>query len=93
MNTVVIDASIAIRYDRLHLALAIERGCRFGTADERFLRKLQGAHWQYLTKAVSLTVAEGEVWGSGRGGRLTGPQPLVKAGRGSRGARVEPALL
>ena len=48
-------------YDCLYLALAIERDCRFATADERFLRKLERGPRRYRTKAVSLAVIIGEV--------------------------------
>ena len=41
-------------YDCLYLALAVESYCRFVTADERFLRKLEGGPRRYRTKAVSL---------------------------------------
>ena len=47
-------------YDCLYLALAIDRDCRFVTADERLLRKLEGGPRRYRTKAVSLVAAIGE---------------------------------
>ena len=40
-----LDLAIALdhaAYDCIYLALAIENGCRFVTADERFVRKLAG---------------------------------------------------
>jgi predicted nucleic acid-binding protein len=41
-------------YDCLYLALAIEKGCSFVTADERFLRKLHQARQpKLLGKAIS----------------------------------------
>ena len=48
-------------YDCLYLALAIERDCRFVTADERFLRKLgEGRRARYRAKAISLIEAGGQ---------------------------------
>jgi predicted nucleic acid-binding protein len=47
-------------YDCLYLALAIENGCRFVTADERFLRKLGGRRSRFRAKAVSLTETAGK---------------------------------
>jgi predicted nucleic acid-binding protein len=45
-------------YDCLYLALAVERDCRFVTADERFLRKLgQGKHRPLRDRAISLSEA------------------------------------
>ena len=45
-------------YDCLYLALAVEKGCRFVTADERFLRKLhQNRRGAFRDKAISLIEA------------------------------------
>ena len=45
-------------YDCLYLALAIEKKCRFVTADERFLRKLQQGRQHTLRgRAISLIEA------------------------------------
>ena len=47
-------------YDCLYLALAMENGCRFVTADERFIRKLgQGPRSPYRDNVVGLTEAAG----------------------------------
>jgi len=47
-------------YDCLYLALAMENGCRFVTADERFIRKLsQGPRSLYRDNVVGLTEAAG----------------------------------
>lgn len=47
-------------YDCIYLALAIRNGCKFVTADERFLRKLdQGRRPSFRTQAMSLTEAAG----------------------------------
>ncbi len=47
-------------YDCLYLALAVEHGCRFVTADERFLRKLdQGRRREFRPRAIALTEASG----------------------------------
>jgi predicted nucleic acid-binding protein len=46
-------------YDCVYLALAIERDCRFVTADERFLRKLeQGPRRALRSRAMSLAGSE-----------------------------------
>jgi predicted nucleic acid-binding protein len=46
-------------YDCIYLALAIERDCRFVTADQRLLRKLdQGRRRTLRAKAVALTGAD-----------------------------------
>ena len=45
-------------YDCLYLALAVEKKCRFVTADERLLRKLhQGRHRMLRGRAISLIEA------------------------------------
>ncbi len=45
-------------YDCLYLGLAVEKKCRFVTADERLLRKLhQGRHRMLRGKAISLIEA------------------------------------
>jgi predicted nucleic acid-binding protein len=45
-------------YDCLYLALAIENGCKFVTADQRLLRKLgQGLRPALRARAISLTEA------------------------------------
>ena len=45
-------------YDCLYLALAVEKKCRFVTADERLLRKLhQGRHRMLHGRAISLIEA------------------------------------
>jgi predicted nucleic acid-binding protein len=47
-------------YDCLYLALAMENGCRFVTADERFIRKLgQGPRSPYRDNVVGLLEAAG----------------------------------
>jgi predicted nucleic acid-binding protein len=47
-------------YDCLYLALAIEKGCRFVTADGRLLRKLgQGRRSRFLDSVVALAEAGG----------------------------------
>ena len=47
-------------YDCLYLALATENGCRFVTADERFIRKLgQGPRSPYRDNVVGLLEAAG----------------------------------
>ena len=47
-------------YDCLYLALAMENGCRFVTADERFIRKLgQGPRSPYRGNVVGLLEAAG----------------------------------
>lgn len=49
-------------YDCLYLALAIENGWRFVTADERFLRKLgEGRRSRFRAKAVLLDEAAKEL--------------------------------
>jgi predicted nucleic acid-binding protein len=46
-------------YDCVYLALAVERDCRFVTADERLLRKLeQGPRRTLRSRAMSLSSAE-----------------------------------
>jgi predicted nucleic acid-binding protein len=46
-------------YDCVYLALAIERDCRFVTADQRLLRKLdQGRRRMLRARAMSLTEAD-----------------------------------
>jgi predicted nucleic acid-binding protein len=48
-------------YDCLYLALASERGCRFVTADERFVRKLaEGRRRRFRGRVISLFQAAGE---------------------------------
>jgi predicted nucleic acid-binding protein len=48
-------------YDCLYLALASECGCRFVTADERFVRKIeQGRRRRFRGRVISLTQAAGE---------------------------------
>ena len=44
-------------YDCLYLALAIENDCRFVTADERFLRKLDRGPRPFRDRAISLADA------------------------------------
>jgi predicted nucleic acid-binding protein len=45
-------------YDCVYLALAIDNGCKFVTADERLLRKLDQSRQQALrARAISLTEA------------------------------------
>ena len=45
-------------YDCVYLALAIDNGCKFVTADERLLRKLDQRRQQTLrARAISLTDA------------------------------------
>jgi predicted nucleic acid-binding protein len=47
-------------YDCLYLALAIDKDCRFVTADERFLRKLgHGARRQFRDRTIALAEAAG----------------------------------
>ena len=41
-------------YDCLYLALAIEKGCPFVIADERFLHKLREGRRRFRAKTVSL---------------------------------------
>ncbi len=49
-------------YDCLYLALAAERGCRFVTADERFLHKLKERHGRrFADKVIGLRQAAEEV--------------------------------
>ncbi len=46
-------------YDCVYLALAVERDCRFVTADQRLLRKLdQGRRRMLRARAMSLTEAD-----------------------------------
>jgi predicted nucleic acid-binding protein len=48
-------------YDCLYLALAAERDCRFVTADERFVRKVeQGRRRRFRGRVISLAQAAGE---------------------------------
>jgi predicted nucleic acid-binding protein len=48
-------------YDCLYLALAAERDCRFVTADERFLRKLnEGRRRQFRDRVIGLRQAAKE---------------------------------
>src|SRR5260221_641265 len=48
-------------YDCLYLALASERGCRFVTADERFVRKLAEARRRrFRGRVISLVQAASE---------------------------------
>jgi predicted nucleic acid-binding protein len=48
-------------YDCLYLALALERGCRFVTADKRFVRKLaEGRRRRFRGRVISLVQAAGE---------------------------------
>ena len=48
-------------YDCLYLAMASERGCRFVTADERFVRKLaEGRRRRFRGRVISLVQAAGE---------------------------------
>jgi predicted nucleic acid-binding protein len=45
-------------YDCLYLALAAQRGCRFVTADERFVRKLgEGRRRQFRDRVITLAQA------------------------------------
>jgi predicted nucleic acid-binding protein len=47
-------------FDCLYLALAVERECRFVTADERFLRKVgQGNRRRYRNGIIALAEAAG----------------------------------
>lgn len=46
-------------YDCLYIALAIERDCRFVTADGRFLRKLAGYRREFHDRVIALTGAAG----------------------------------
>ena len=47
-------------YDCLYVALAIERDCRFVTADDRFLRKLDEGHRrQFRDRVIALADAAG----------------------------------
>jgi predicted nucleic acid-binding protein len=47
-------------YDCLYLALAVERECRFVTADERFLRMVgQAGRRRYRNRIIALTEAAG----------------------------------
>jgi predicted nucleic acid-binding protein len=47
-------------YDCVYIALAIARNCRFVTADNRFLRKLdEGHHRQFRDRAIALADAAG----------------------------------
>ncbi len=49
-------------YDCLYLALASERDCRFVTADERFVRKLNEGHLRrFRGRVIGLRQAAGEV--------------------------------
>lgn len=49
-------------YDCLYLALAAERDCRFVTADERFLRKLnEGRRHKFRDRVIGLRQAAEEV--------------------------------
>jgi predicted nucleic acid-binding protein len=45
-------------YDCVYLALAVDRNCRFATADQRLLRKLgEDVHGRFRARAVSLAEA------------------------------------
>lgn len=44
-------------YDCLYLALALDNGCRFVTADQRFLRRLAGGPELFRGQALSLAEA------------------------------------
>lgn len=44
-------------YDCIYIALAIERDCRFVTADGRLLRKLAGHRRQFRDRVIALTEA------------------------------------
>jgi predicted nucleic acid-binding protein len=44
-------------YDCMYVALAAANGCRFVTADDRFLRKLRDGRGAYRDMAISLTEA------------------------------------
>ena len=49
-------------YDCLYLALAVERDCRFVTADERFVRKLgEGHKRRFRGTVIGLVQAAGEL--------------------------------
>ncbi len=47
-------------YDCLYLALAVDKACRFVTADERFLRKVrQGSRSRFHDRTIALAEAAG----------------------------------
>jgi predicted nucleic acid-binding protein len=49
-------------YDCVYLALAVERDCRFVTADERLVRKLnEGRRHRFRSRVIGLKQAAGEL--------------------------------